>query len=243
MLVAKRYGNQLQDIQSFVRPNELFFENNGEVLDAVELGQAHRTDPSEHAAWLHWDWVCRSIQYPPHVNLASADYHQQEAFLRLQPFPLGGLKRDISYDFWQYPYETLHALMGDCEDSAFLLASMLLQSGAAEDAWVAIGLWEQYGHAWTSVAESGIKYVFETAIESAPAFQTNPFRIPEAPPYYPMLWVNHKEVVWAPGMTPQTFGTGIMTRAMVADIRKAYEPIMTGSFIKEIQSEYQQLGV
>ncbi len=37
--------------------------------------------------------------------------------------------RDAARDFWQFPAETLHRGRGDCEDIAFLLASLMLASG------------------------------------------------------------------------------------------------------------------
>jgi transglutaminase-like putative cysteine protease len=71
-------------------------------------------------------------------------------------------------EFWQYPNETLggvirdssNSLMyGDCEDSSFLLASLLLAMGVPSNC-VRVGLSDV--HAWVEVNLAGVWYLFET---------------------------------------------------------------------------------
>ncbi len=60
------------------------------------------------------------------------------------------------HDFWQFPPETLHLRVGDCEDKSFLCASMLLAAGISADrVRVVIGALvrnrprpHSEGHAW-----------------------------------------------------------------------------------------------
>jgi predicted transglutaminase-like cysteine proteinase len=54
---------------------------------------------------------------------------------------------DSRVDFWQFPYETLRKGTGDCEDMAFLLASILMQMGLYH-VRVALGKLNNRGHAW-----------------------------------------------------------------------------------------------
>ncbi len=55
-------------------------------------------------------------------------------------------------EYWQFPYETLALKTGDCEDQAFLLASLARASGVeAEDIFVALGTIDNQGHAWVIV--------------------------------------------------------------------------------------------
>ena len=55
-------------------------------------------------------------------------------------------------EYWQFPYETLALKTGDCEDQAFLLATLARASGIeAEDIFVALGTISNQGHAWVIV--------------------------------------------------------------------------------------------
>lgn len=71
-------------------------------------------------------------------------------------------------DFWQYPNETLgqvftdsniNRMYGDCEDSSFLLASLLLAMGIPSQN-VRVGI--STVHAWVEVKLGRIWYFFET---------------------------------------------------------------------------------
>ena len=71
-------------------------------------------------------------------------------------------------DFWQYPKETLGQVFtdsniakmyGDCEDSSFLLASLLLALGIPSQN-VRVGISEY--HAWVEVKLGNTWYLFET---------------------------------------------------------------------------------
>ncbi len=59
-------------------------------------------------------------------------------------------------DWWQLPHETLNRQAGDCEDTSFLLTSLLIATGLSRDkVRCAIGVVTlngiQYGHAWVEV--------------------------------------------------------------------------------------------
>ncbi|MGD2066403.1 MAG: transglutaminase domain-containing protein [Candidatus Bathyarchaeota archaeon] len=55
-------------------------------------------------------------------------------------------------DYWQFPHETLDLKTGDCEDQAFLLASLVRATGVeAEDIFVALGMVNNQGHAWVII--------------------------------------------------------------------------------------------
>ena len=71
-------------------------------------------------------------------------------------------------DFWQYPNETLSGvtssgytslMYGDCEDSSFLLVSLLLAMGIPSQN-VRVGISEV--HAWVECRLGGTWYIFET---------------------------------------------------------------------------------
>ncbi len=75
-------------------------------------------------------------------------------------------------DFWQYPSETLgqiiingnvNKLYGDCEDSSFLLASLLLALGVPKSN-VRVGI--SAVHAWVEVKLGDVWYLFETTSDN-----------------------------------------------------------------------------
>lgn len=68
--------------------------------------------------WSLFDFVCRNIDY----------------------------RRDVG-EFWQTPSETLARRQSDCEDTSILLTS-LIRTGGDPDAYVALGSYAGYGHAW-----------------------------------------------------------------------------------------------
>jgi len=68
--------------------------------------------------WSLYDLVCREIDY----------------------------RRDTG-EFWQQPGETLARGRGDCEDTSILLTSLIRAPGSP-DAYVALGDYCGYGHAW-----------------------------------------------------------------------------------------------
>ena len=79
---------------------------------------------------------------------------------------------EISYvedpieEYWQFPLETWGKKTGDCEDTSFLLASILRNN--LQDVYVAGGLFksegQSWGHAW--VVWNG--YIFETTLDEIP---------------------------------------------------------------------------
>lgn len=54
-------------------------------------------------------------------------------------------RREIG-EFWRTPGETLRG-QGDCEDTSILLTS-LIRAGGTPDVYVAVGTYQDYGHAW-----------------------------------------------------------------------------------------------
>jgi hypothetical protein len=224
MLVRKRYGNQLQDIKGFIRPNELFYYQNGQIKNALTEALALGADCS---IWCCWKWVAQNIQYPvgsPEVN----DYHHQDAFPGNRPFALANLlpaESATAFDFWEYPFELLEPpMIGDCEERAFLLCSMLRNSLAAQDIWVAMGLWGTQPHAWVSLPREGTRYALETTLLSIPS---TPWQIPEQYPYHPIIYFNDESILplepipdWLVGLTP-----AIRSSKKVAAIRLYYSGI------------------
>ena len=114
-------------------------------------------------------------------------------------------------DFWQFPAETIATGKGDCEDSAFLLASLLLASGISPYCVrVVFGTLEVAGsgpipHAWTVYKdESGRWCTLESTLdagmlpEELPSAETSSRAGHRECVYTPILCVN-TEHVWEVG--------------------------------------------
>jgi len=70
-------------------------------------------------------------------------------------------KKQYGYvEVWAMPYETLKRGLGDCEDTSFLLCSLLLALGVK--ARLVFGEWKGEGHAWVEAAANGASGILET---------------------------------------------------------------------------------
>ncbi|MBA7664150.1 hypothetical protein ES703_72205 [subsurface metagenome] len=103
-------------------------------------------------------------------------------------------RRDIG-EFWQTPSETLASKRGDCEDTALVLCSLLRNT---IDAHVALGSFQDYGHAWCQLNGQ----ILETTYTSARP-------VPDPQDYCPYVYFNDQKVVelW-PGALGEVFGLG-----------------------------------
>ena len=132
------------------------------ALQEIGLPLSRDSGTFDMRTWLIWDYVTRSIEYVT----------DKSAF---------GLE-----DLWLFPEETLMLGKGDCEDTSFLLASLLLASGISEQCVrVVMGRVASpagaYGHAWVVYqCESGQWCLLETTLESAPPrlAPADPFTLP-----------------------------------------------------------------
>ena len=102
--------------------------------------------------WACLDWVCRNIAY----------------------------RQDIT-EWWSFPAETINRGSGDCEDSAFLVCSLLKNF---TNAHVALGNCQGYSHSWCQLDGQ----IFETTyIEARP--------VPNPQHYFGYVYFNNQEVI------------------------------------------------
>ncbi|MBU4502898.1 MAG: transglutaminase family protein [Nanoarchaeota archaeon] len=96
-------------------------------------------------------------QYPEHPFNAALNYiHQKIRYVQDD-------SRWQRPDYWQFSAQTLRLGTGDCEDTSFLLASILLAMGIKEDdVCVVIGRWHGGGHAWVEVLSDSKCYILES---------------------------------------------------------------------------------
>jgi len=103
-LVYHRYGRQCLDIREFIQPNTPKIKQLSDFAPDGEAG-------------LHWLWdvVCQHVSYPP-WSMIGADRHYQESFMAKGLLAKKPLIRQLSYDFWQFSWETWaeDCRVGDC---------------------------------------------------------------------------------------------------------------------------------
>lgn len=69
-------------------------------------------------------------------------------------------------DYWQTPYETLNTKMGDCEDGAILLASLLKAGGYK----VALGTYPGHAFVWVKVSPDWVDEIEAGVFNKCPMF-------------------------------------------------------------------------
>jgi transglutaminase-like putative cysteine protease len=196
--VAKRCFGEERDIREFVQPWS---------LPVQELAESLRRPTLEETITASWDWVARNIDYPP-GPLEKMDRHYREAFLSagVKGLVLPNMPgfRSTVYDHWGFPAETLALGMGDCDDAAVLLCSLLRNFLPEDRVFATAGLFGRWGgHVWVSAYGSGSFVLEATLSEALPG----PWVIPEEEPYIPIIRFNDRRVVEV-GELPQGFLSG-----------------------------------
>jgi len=96
---------------------------------------------------------------------------------------------DETNDFWQFPSETVSLGMGDCEDMSFLLCSILRHRLGPDEAYVTLGTFQGFGHAWVTI-DGPMPLLLETTLDDIPRES-----LYEDGPYRPVLRFNDQNVV------------------------------------------------
>jgi len=136
--------------------------------DVVDLYQSYR-GPDEVSTTLNlYQLVCHEITY------------------QKDPLP----------EYWRFPLETWNLRAGDCEDSSYLLTSLLEN---AFPSYAVIGLFDGvWSHCWVVVRFRGYNYILESTLDELPA---NPWVTEQelAGVYDPYLYFNSHSILARPG--------------------------------------------
>jgi len=156
-------------------------------------------------AWKIWDYVAAFIKYTT----------DKKSFGR--------------EDLWLFPEETLVLQKGDCEDSSFLLATLLLASGISEHC-VRVVLGRvitpeaAYGHAWVVYqSEMGCWCFLESTLDAVPSQFTpaDPLIVPGNDyQFQPQFCLNGSHL-WSIGATSPKLSEYLKTRGKVRLRKKA----------------------
>jgi hypothetical protein len=169
------------------------------ALHDIDFPSAREEGTFDLRALKIWDYVARKVEYITDKRAFGLD------------------------DYWLFPEETLVLGKGDCEDSSFLLASMLLASGISESCVRAVlgristpdG---SYGHAWVVYQnESGQWCLLESTIDSAPEnlLAANPFIGPDNQYQYQPQFCFNASHLWSIGATNKRVTDYLKTRGRV----------------------------
>ncbi len=167
------------DIREWISPLES--EVIKRALQEIDLPTAREVGTFDARAWKIWKFVAESVQYITDDDAIG--------------WP----------DFWFFPPETLTLRKGDCEDSSFLLATMLLASGISEHCVrVVLGKVRtdggSFGHAWVVYQnEEGTWCLLESTLDEVPQrlALVDPFVAEGTRNQYEPLFCLNRSHLWA----------------------------------------------
>jgi transglutaminase-like putative cysteine protease len=170
------------DVREWITPSDS--HEIREVISSLDLPAGKSLGTFDKRAQLVWQYVAENVKYCP-------DEIAQ-----------------VKQDFWQFPAETLALRKGDCEDCAFLLASLLLASRISPFCVrVVLGrLVQEHSptsfHAWPIYKdEDGLWRVLESTLDTLPDKWplADDLAKPDLRPYYrPDICLNQYHV-WTMG--------------------------------------------
>ncbi|MGA9099722.1 MAG: transglutaminase-like domain-containing protein [Methanotrichaceae archaeon] len=152
-------------------------------IQEIGLPQANVPGSFDLRAWKIWKYVAESVTYVTDKSAQGID------------------------DFWQFPEETLMLQKGDCEDSSFLLATLLLASGIS-DHCVRVVLGNVIsadgvsGHAWVVYQEeNGVWSLLESTLDSVPQnlMPADTFTMPGVQYQYQPQFCLNDALLWSIG--------------------------------------------
>jgi len=152
--------------------------HDGQVIEYFDNITRGIGSPDEQAIAC-WDFVASEVDYPLTLLGQSTDYHLLNAY----PFSQGlfGTRYRVTYateEFFQFPTEVLGhrqkngRMVGDCDDSSILLASLIRNCLPPEKVKMVIGSSEGYeneaDHAWVMAYIYGGWVLMETTLMTLP---------------------------------------------------------------------------
>jgi len=130
--------------------------------------------------------------------------------------------RSNEREVWKEPRETWNERAGDCEDTAILLADVLLSAGF--EARVAIGWNGNIGqHAWVVVRAGGRQYVIESTLQSD-ITEDSLAAVEEAAPFYQPEQLFDREHLYYTMARPERFREDYFSRELWRAVEVASGP-------------------
>jgi len=152
---------------------------NTKKLNLVALGLDEKYHMSNYYLEGFAPFITNSI-YLPLMTIGTKKAYQLDHLGKLR-------KKEI----WQTSKEAYTLPRGDCEDHAIALADWLISNG--EDARVAIGKYENGGHAWVMLFKDKKEYIIEATAKKS---FTKAYMIAKFEPKYKPLAMFNREYFW-----------------------------------------------
>lgn len=188
LVVRKRFGNEWTNVTDFIRPNDFMItqvlasRRNWSVIDL-------------------WKWVIDNIEYPS-GNQSILDQHTLYAYhprcLSIFCSIVSSFVPARTYstvDYWSFPAETLRDRIGDCEDSTFVLTSLLRRAYPDLPVYATVGYFENYGHVWTAIREGNDWAILDSTLQKLPAVIPKESWDGPNHNYRPIFRFNEKEII------------------------------------------------
>lgn len=185
-LIGKRFGVPYR-LTDFVKPDAYAVET---LLD--QIGDPDVAD--EENVLKCFRWVVEEVVYPWRNLPSKLSFLMLFADLHiLFRHPVRPRLTISPFEHWKFPEETITEKVGDCEDTAIALCSLL--RNFEEDVWVVVGFVDvggiKAGHAWVQYKD----YLFETTLDQLPA---NPWQKVDnyyEKTYFPTYKFNDEEAI------------------------------------------------
>ena len=179
-----RYPGEYANLKDFITPKHLMVQD----LAASFNGGI------EERVFDIWRWVGENIKYPWMQD--GYEYRRLEAFVEpLFVFHRPAVILESKGDFWDYPSEVLTIKVSDCDGTAFLLASLLLNHLGPDQVFAAVGnIYKGFpqGHAWVVVEMNGSHLILESTKKD---FTNAVAPVEEvAAEYQPIYYANHEKM-------------------------------------------------
>jgi len=150
------------------------------VLQSLDIPVEKVPGSFDKRARIVWEYVIKNIEYCP------------------------DRKSQLKLDFWQFPAETIALKKGDCEDSSFLLASLMISSGISPFCVRVIfgqlhkKIGSCIGHTWPVYKdERGIWRILESTLDEIPDEMPSAEELSDSnryPYYNPEMCLNQHHV-------------------------------------------------
>ncbi len=171
VIAEKRFGEERLDVREFIRPDSYMAQEMSKLI------QSQSTGPIDYVRKC-WIFTVEGIKYPKGSH-ATNDWHMMRAYH-------GPKIRYSVNDFWNFPSETLRDRVGDCDDKAILLCSLLRATAHGRQAYVTVGTHRGHGHMWVTLLGKDA-FVLETT-------RPSPVQV-EAPLYVPWFRFNDEHTI------------------------------------------------
>jgi len=125
IITNKRFGESF-DLKEWITPNTHMVQEL-----ALRLGLKDHHTPPKYKILKAWEYVVEKIEYPFLLGIIPCDAHTITHYFRKT-------KRNMM-DFWYFSPETISDGVGDCEDCAILITSLLRTFMVETDAVCVIG--------------------------------------------------------------------------------------------------------